>query len=108
MIIGGVDKETTSTLEKRQKRKFMKSVCDEAQSKEVEYETEEDIDEDEEDIDEDEEDIGEDERNTYESNNTSEEETVSVQNRNKSKGLCKAVDRCKISTEIHVLLLMLF
>ena len=83
MIIGGVDKETIATLEKRQKRKFMKSVCDEAQSKEVEYETEEDIDED--------------ERNTYESNYTSEEETVSVQNRNKYKELCKAVDRCKIS-----------
>ena len=83
MIIGGVDKETTATLEKRQKRKFMKSVCDEAQSKEVEYETEEDIDED--------------EHNTSESNYTSEEETVSVQNRNKYKELCKAVDRCNIS-----------
>ena len=77
-IIGGVDKETTATLEKRQKRKFIKSVCDEAQSKEVEYETEEDI--------------GEDERNTSESNYTSEEETVSVQNRNKYKELCIAVD----------------
>ena len=94
IMIGGIDKETTKKLEIRQKRKHASTKYKEEYSlnlgtevtprEESELETN---------------DTHNDQFELLDSHSASDKKTdcPSVQNRNKHKELCKAVDRCKVS-----------
>ena len=94
MVIGGIDKEMTKILEKRWKRKHAATKLKEHYSLnlgtemtdrgEIELDTDDNHDKEFELLDSD-------------SASDNDGECSSVQNRNKYKELCKAVDRCKIS-----------